>query len=186
MDSEVYVGLFTLLGTLLGFLVEFAIERFKIKSEKKIHVSKARFDKEFEIYQELSAKGLSMVYSIGEIVLSVNGFGNTPEKLEENKKNTCDFLNEMEFCCKKYAPFISKGVYEKYKRLIELTTHIFKVYVYWTGDDDSLNIKIHGVQYNGKSEMRDGITSMQKELSVLSDDILDFVREYLNGLEVKE
>lgn len=35
MDSELYVGLFTLFGTLLGFLVEFGIERLKVKLEKK-------------------------------------------------------------------------------------------------------------------------------------------------------
>lgn len=186
MDTAIYVGLFSLFGMLMGFLVEFSIERLRVKLEKKTHVSKTRFDKEFEIYQELSEKGLSLVYSVGEIVLSVNGFENTPKKLEENKNNTCNYLNEMEFSCKKYAPFISKDVYEKYKKLVELTTQIFRLYVYWTDNDDNLRIKIHGVQYNGKEEMKDSIISLQKELSSISDEILDYVREYLNSLEVKE
>ena len=117
MDSEVYVGLFTLIGALLGFLVEFSIERLKVKLEKKIHISQARFDKEFEIYQELSEKGLSMVYSVGEIVLNVNGLDISKEDVEQNKNKTCNYLNEMEFSNKKYAPFISKDIYIKYKML---------------------------------------------------------------------
>jgi len=186
MDSELYVGMFTLGGTLLGFLIEFAIERFKVRSEKKIHVSKTKFDKEFEIYQELSENGLSMVYSVGQIALVVSGMEVTNDERQQCKKETCDYLNKLDFSSKKYAPFISKEVYQKYKKLVYLATHIFKLYVYWTGEDENLHIRIHGVQYNGKEEMKDGILSLQKELSSLSDEVLDYIREYLNSLEVKE
>lgn len=127
-----------------------------------------------------------MVYSIGNIVLNVHGLDISTEEIEQNKKKTCDCLNDMEFSNKKYAPFISKDVYEKYKKLTDLTSHIFRLYVYWTGNNDNLSIQIHGVQYNGKTEMKNGIISLQKELSALSDEILDYVREYLKSLEVKE
>ena len=43
-------------------LLEKDTERYKTELDKKVYVSKVKFDKEFEIYQELSEKNISMVY----------------------------------------------------------------------------------------------------------------------------
>lgn len=60
MTEDVIVGLIgsgsALLGTIIGLIGNRVIEFVKAKNERRIHISKTRFDKEFIIYQELAEK----------------------------------------------------------------------------------------------------------------------------------
>jgi len=104
-------------------------EAFQSESRKKEYVSKVKFDKEFEIYQELSEKNLSMVYAIGELyqfviyILCINSLPEKDRKVDQEPmydpekrrkkadflhKKACSKLNRADFSNKKYAPFIKK------------------------------------------------------------------------------
>lgn len=50
MDSEVIVGLFTLGGTLLGFLTNYGVERLRAKNDNKLHISSVNYDIKIQAY----------------------------------------------------------------------------------------------------------------------------------------
>ena len=180
-------------------------EAFQSESRKKEYVSKVKFDKEFEIYQELSEKNLSMVYAIGELyqfviyILCINSLPEKDRKVDQEPmydpekrrkkadflhKKACSKLNRADFSNKKYAPFIKKEIYEKYKELYVIAKHIFTLFGYWKDDNNvNLSITISGKKYNGKKDFEEDIISKQKELSDLSNRILDQLRNYLEKLD---
>lgn len=186
-------------------LLEKDTERYKTELDKKVYVSKVKFDKEFEIYQELSEKNLSMVYAIGELlqfVIYIICIYSLPEKdrnvdqepmydpekrqkkADYLHKKACSKLNRADFSDKKYAPFIKKEIYEKYRELYDIAKHIFTLFGYWKDDNNvNLSITISDKKYNGKKDFEEDIISKQKELSDLSNRILDQLRNYLEKLE---
>ena len=99
-------------------------------------------------------------------------------------KKACSKLNRADFSNKKYAPFIKKEIYEKYKELYVIAKHIFTLFGYWKDDNNvNLSITISGKKYNGKKDFEEDIISKQKELSDLSNRILDQLRNYLEKLD---
>ena len=159
------------------------LERYKSILEKKSHISKTKFDKEFLIYQELSEKHLSMVYCAGISALIVKGVEYNRDEQTEYLKQFCDKLNESEFSTKKYAPFIRKRVFEKYNQLDKLGKRILTLYK-WLYYYKTPFIN-NGENYDEKT-IKNQIIEKQEELSQLSDQILDDVRDYLDSLEVIE
>lgn len=116
MNSDITVGLLTLLGTLMGLLINFAITRLNTKNERESYVNKRRFDKEFEIYQELSDKNLTAVYDAGLTVPIVRGmYSNTPDKIINHIEKIGESMDEAEFLNKRYAPFIDKKLFSDYE-----------------------------------------------------------------------
>ncbi len=112
MDTDVIVAIISagsaLLGTIIGLIGNRVIEFVKSKNERRVYISKARFDKEFLIYEELSEKNLSSVNLAGATVLIVKGereYSDTEKK--DHLDKFCELLNAAEFANKKYAPFIS-------------------------------------------------------------------------------
>lgn len=171
------------------------LELYKSNLSDKEHISQARFDKEFEIYQELSEKNLTMVYVMGEIVIAAKGlFYNTSffsdEEIKKIKNRACNNLNDADFSNKKYAPFIDRDIYAKYHRLAELGNEIFNLFKYFTSKDSTFQsafvFTYHGDKYRSKQDFLNAIIQKQNELSDLSDRILDELRDYLRPLEVKE
>ena len=102
MTETVIVALISsgsaLLGTIVGLIGNRVIETVRAKNERRVYISKTRFDKEFLIYQELSEKNLNSVYCAGETSLLVNC---SDEYSDIEKKDLlerfCSFLNEAEF-----------------------------------------------------------------------------------------
>ena len=171
------------------------LELYKSNLNDKEHISQARFDKEFEIYQELSEKNLTMVYVMGEIARAAKGlFYNSSdfsdEEIEEIKNRACNNLNDADFSNKKFAPFIDKDIYEQYHRLTKLGNKLFRLFIHFTGDNRVFEIGgslvLFDVKYHSKEELLNDIISNQQELSNLSDRILDEIRDYLKTLDVKE
>ena len=76
----------TLIGSgisLISYLASFTMLRLQVKNERGTHISKQRFDKEFEIYQELSEKNLTAVYDAGTVVPIVRGmYDDEPEMIK--------------------------------------------------------------------------------------------------------
>ena len=171
------------------------LELYKSNLNDKEHISKTRFDKEFEIYLELSQKNLTLVYDVGEMTLTARAIAeNSPEitekEIEEIMEKTCNALNEADFSNKQYAPFIDKDVYEDYHKLSELGEEIFQLFKRYTSKDPDFQSEFvftyHGEEYRSKQDFLNAINCKQKQLSKLSDEILDRLRNYLKSLDVKE
>ena len=188
MSDTVIVALISagsaLLGAIIGLIGNRVIEFVRAKNERRIFISKARFDKEFLIYQELSEKNLDSVYCAGKTVQIVN----CSEVFSDNEKKDhlerfCSLLSEAEFANKKYAPFISSDIFSAYAKLEKRINHIYRMYVNWYSFEEPYNL-------NGEEITKDiltkRITDEQKEISNLSDQILDGIRKYLSSLDVLE
>jgi hypothetical protein len=68
--------------------------------------------------------------------------------------------------------------------LYVIAKHIFTLFGYWKDDNNvNLSITISGKKYNGKKDFEEDIISKQKELSDLSNRILDQLRNYLEKLD---
>lgn len=161
-----------------------ALENRKAINDRKNYISKTRFDKEFETYQVLSEKQISLVYDCGESVIRTRGNYENSEECEEFFEQFSVHLNDADICLKRYAPFISKQIFEKYRTLDRKATQLLKLsFVRFQARDKGGNFNFNGQQYTRESSLRI-IETMQKEISTLSDDIIEYVREYLNSLDV--
>lgn len=163
--------------------------RYQTELSKKEHVSKARFDREFQIYQELSEKNITMVYSIGEAVIVSRGGYETEDDISQFIQKLCDHINDAELTNKRMAPFIAKPIFEKYKELEKQASEIFSLMKAWNmyrKSSAAFSFSSHGIIYKSQKEVQQAIEAKQKILSNLSDDILDDLRDYLNRLDVIE
>lgn len=164
------------------------LERYKSLLSKGEHISKERFDREFTMYQELSEKHMTVVYDMGTAVLITRG-AKYPgyEKTSDFVHLAAKHLDEAEMMNKRYAPFISKEIFENYKELGKQAYSIISLLDLYDMFDNQVDpiIKYHHQSYT-KAQAKQEIEDRQKTLSKLSDDILDKLREYLSRLEAVE
>lgn len=164
------------------------LEKYKSFLSKSEHVSKERFDREFTMYQELSEKHMTMVYDMGAAVMITRG-AKYPgyEKTSDFVRLAAKHLDQAEMMNKRYAPFISKEIFEKYKELGNQAYSIISLLDLYDMFDNQVTsvIKYNNQSYT-KAQAKQEIEDKQKTLSKLSDDILDKLREYLSGLEAVE
>ena len=155
---------------------------------KSEHISKERFDREFTMYQELSEKHMTVVYDMGAAVMITRG-AKYPgyEKTSDFVHLAAKHLDEAEMMNKRYAPFISKEIFENYKELGKQAYSIISLLDLYDMFDNQVDpiIKYNHQSYT-KAQAKQEIEDRQKTLSKLSDDILDKLREYLSGLEAVE
>ena len=113
MTDTVLVALIGVGGTLLGMFGNSIVDRAKAKSERRLYITKVGFDHEFEIYQTLSEKHLTMVYDIGAAVMVARG-ASLPEGVQ-SIKDFCyviaQHIDEADMQNKRSAPFISKEIF---------------------------------------------------------------------------
>lgn len=155
-------------------------------NERKNYVSKVRFDKEFEIYQELAEKNNTMVYVMGDAVHFVLGwYDNDPDiakKEQIHAQKMCEAYNDADEATKKYGSFINKELFCKYKKLHVLADDLFEIYKFW------YTSPVHQYKYKERTFTKETageeIIKLQKELSQTYDAIIDDVRKYLNSLDV--
>lgn len=168
--------------------LEKELESHKSKLDGKNYISKARFDREFAMYQELAEKHMTMVYDMGAAVMITRG-AKYPgyEKTSDFVHLAAKHLDEAEMLNKRYAPFISKEIFENYKELGNQAYSIISLLDLYDMFD---NQKTTELNYNNqpytKAQAKQEIEEKQKTLSKLSDEILDKLREYLSGLEAVE
>ena len=164
------------------------LEKYKAGVENKTYISKARFNREFSMYQDLCEKNITMVYDMGTAVMITRGakypgVSSTQEfiHLAAQHIDNADMLN------KRYASFIAKEIFESYKELSEQAFSIISLLDLW----DRFQTENHTtLNYNGtdceKEKAKDEIEAKQKTISKLSDDILDKLRDYLSSLDTLE
>ena len=167
--------------------LEKTLERYKTELSKKEYVSKTRFDTEFRMYQELSGKNLSMVFSAGESVIITRGAPYSSSDVDQFIEKFSSQLNDAQFTNKRYAPFIAKEIYEKYLSLEKKATEIFYLLKAWKQYQTEEGIySINKATYHNQVEVAQAIADKQKILSDDSDALLFDLREYLSKLDVLE
>lgn len=158
------------------------LEQYKSSLENKKYISKVRFDREFEMYQELSEKNLTMVYDVGNTVAILRGlYKDDQDKIGEHAVHFCNSLGDAEFTTKRFAPFIDKLLYEKYHNMQMTTTIAFRLFDFWCMNDDNATFVFSGKKYT-RETAASTITELQKEISDCSNEILNDIRNYLDGL----
>ena len=159
------------------------LEEYKSALENKNYISNVRFDREFEMYQELSEKNITLVYDIGEAVLILRGlYKEEPARIDKHIDKLCISLNNAELTTKKYAAFIDEDLFYKFHELQEQAKDICMLFNFWNMNTDGvLNLKKE--RYTRKTA-KEAIETKQKVLSNLSDAIIKDMRNYLNHLVV--
>lgn len=161
-----------------------ALENNKAVNDRKNYISKTRFDKEFEIYQVLSEKQISLVYDCGKSVILARGKYENTDECEQFFEQFNTHINDADVYLKRYAPFISQQIFEKYRVLDRKATKLLKLsIVRFQCREVKGGFKINDEKYTLESSKKI-IETMQKEISNLSDDIIEYVRKYLNSLDV--
>lgn len=161
-----------------------AIELYKDKLDKRNYISKARFDKEFEIYQNLSEKVLDMTFSNYVLFPTTD---KVPPKEEEriaffNDRYTkaVQAYNEANRIIKASAPFISESIYNLFSELRDECGKQIDDYTIFVLEPD---------YKENRTELREDYKECwQRTKSVLHkrDEIIIELRRYLSTLEVLE
>jgi hypothetical protein len=171
-------------------------EHYKNNLDKKTYISKTRFDREFEIYQELSEKALTMMFDFAELIRTIRLDREDHKGMIENTlRKAVDSYNETNKATRKYAPFMSENMYilfiqlgDKCKKQLDYYRLHYK---------DITSEKISGsfgevfealttdniLEYS-KSETQEELKLNQREISELLDTLMNELRGYLWSLEV--
>lgn len=164
------------------------LEKQKTLNERKNYISQARFDKEFELYQDLSEKQITLVYDVGESVMFIRGmYADETNDAQNFMKRFTKDINEAQQSLKKYGAFISKEIFEQYGKLDEMCSDVYKLSLYIYKAEFEWKIPM-GFNHKGTSYNTDlakqEIENLQKKVSDLSNQIIDQIREYLHSLDV--
>lgn len=191
------------IGAVIGFIIKFSsniiadklskkyelqinkeIEYYKNKLDKKNYISKARFDKEFEIYQELSQKVLDMTFANYSLFPLIDRLPLSEEKRIElfNKKyeEAVQTYNEANRAIKATAPFISEDIYQLFSELRDDCFKQVDDYAIFVLDPDHQEIR---------TELREDYKECWKRTKIISDKrdvIISKLRQYLSTLDVIE
>lgn len=163
---------------------ETQIQNLKFEKEKLNYISKAQFDAEFKMYQELSEACFEMVLS--STALFPNYIDYLPESEEEQKevfskryKDTVDKLVLYQNLLFKYAPFISKELYEKFedlRKMVQAQTNWYPDFK--LGRIDNTEIL---------RELKDERHNCIKRTPIIEQkhkEIIEALRIYLNNIKV--
>lgn len=129
METEIIVGLFTLAGTLLGYLANYGVERLRANNDKKNYISNVRFDIEIQVYKELTKSFFSMIVEIRNLIPT--GFGYVIDYRgdeEAQKKHDLDIYQgannavfDAQNCLNSNIPFIPEELYQKFSEILRLS-----------------------------------------------------------------
>lgn len=182
MSETLIIAILGIAGTLLSPIISQLADNNKAKNERKLHAQKASFDLEFNLYQTLVEKHLTMVYDIGAAVILSRG-GSYPggKTNREFVSLVGQHIDDAEKQNKKSAPFISKDIFEAYKKLGKLSYNAISMFSLFCSFEETgySEIKYKDKLYT-KSEAKKDLETMQKEISDLSDAVLDKVRDYIS------
>lgn len=122
------------------FSLDKSLEDRKSKNEHKNYMSKVRFDKEFEIYTELSEKTIDSVFASSEIVVFF--YNNmTTDEFRETKEIIVEKYNVANKSLQRYAPFIKKQIYDEYFELFKTFRELLNYFTYWERKRKQLEIE---------------------------------------------
>lgn len=157
------------------------IENLKSKNEKLNYITKTQFDAEFKMYQELSEASFLMFYDVSFLFPDQMESAYLDEQKEnerlKNLYNTAHkSLKEYQNILFKYAPFISKDLYESFEKLFKdglLQVNFFPDY--------RLNKSEH-ISF----ELKQACLSRTTQMAEKKEELVKELREYLSSLKVQK
>lgn len=183
MSETVIVALIGIAGTLLSPIVSSINERCKAKNERKLHAQRISFEYEFDLYRILAEKHLTMVYDAGTAVMLSRGC--KYPNVDSNKDFVTVFaqhIDDADIENKRSAPCISKEIFEDYKKLGKLSFEALSFFDLLCKFEENRTPRLI---YNGKSysevEAQSKLSILQKDISALSDNILDKIRNHISN-----
>ena len=190
MTDVVLVAIVGVLGTVAATVSSTIgnsiIESKKAKNERQMHIATSRFNREFDMYQQLCEKHLTMVYDVGTAVM-LTRVAVIPGSTNSNKdlvQLSARHIDEADRENKRSAPFISKEIFEDYKELGNKTYKAISMFDLWCKFDC---MEYHVLKYNGEEYTKEKaeieLEERQKEVSQYSDMILEKLRKYLEKRE---
>ena len=197
MDTSLIVALVGVGGTLLASAIGFAgnaiLENIRLNNERKTHMIKALFDKEYELYQTLNDKIISMT-SLCRTICNSMERDITKTKLSEDDKRfyrrECEkFIvayNDAELTLAKSEPFIQKSIYEKYKECLSETENLlsnFREFIIYFKVIDKTDENTIKTTIKSKDEFILSATdNLQKSIGFLHW-AMEEIKIYINSLE---
>lgn len=135
MDTSLIVALVgvggTLLGSIIGLTSGIIQEKIRLNAERKNHIIKSLFDKEFVLYQSLNEKFVNLLSASRPLSSAIKS-GLQKSVLEESdrsyfRKEASKYLDAYEIAeleLVKCSPYIKKEIYNKYCTLLDLSYEI--------------------------------------------------------------
>lgn len=171
-----------------GQKTEFAkqLEILKSKNEKINYITKAQFDAEFKMYQELSEACFNML--LNNTALFPKGIDFLPEDQEQRNKEyqkryklALDSLIIYQNLLFKYAPFISKDLYNKFEELRKMGQQQVNWY-----PDFRLNQENRALVSTDLLEQERACAQRTIDMEYGHKDLIEDLRNYLKTLKVHE
>jgi hypothetical protein len=171
-------------------------ESYKKNLDKKTYISKVRFDKEFEIYQELSEKVLTMVFKFAELARAVSLEQEEDEEVIRIVwQAAVESYNEANITTRKFAPFIRKSIYDLFTQLGDKCRNQLNYYCihykesYLEREWGSLLAFVNGYtsdysNFCTEEKFEEKFKFNQQEISESIDELMSTLRTYLSGLDV--
>lgn len=167
-----------IISFLVSIITTLLTEKIKAKCERTSYISKAQFDVELKVYQELSERSYNAVMDCA--LLFPVDLTLVPEKEEERKKYeqyiyTCSNSSTVSFqdSLFKYSPFIKKEIAEKFHELLNYISTQNRFF-YFKMDDK--NFRFNPLE-------REQITN---QIIDLHKSIIQELRQYLNSMKVEK
>lgn len=163
------------------------LEAIKSNLEQKRYISKIRFDKEFEVYIELSDRMAACVEECGIAVAVKRGmYGHEPEKIEQFYEEFTEKHNNFSCYLRRVAPFLNESMYTKYKSISDVSLNLLGLFGKWKLMNDG---RWSQISVNQKpfalDEVKVKLEETQKLISKDFDMLNVETRTYLNSLDVR-
>lgn len=167
-----------------------ALEDKKAMNERGTYVSKVKFDKEFELYQNISHNQIDVVYDCGTAVMIARGGYKEKEKRDKFLEDFLEHLEKADIYLKCYAPFISMEVFECYREIDIRAKEIadilialnFDISMRETKSVRVTKINIGDEEYTSTSA-KEKIETLQQEITLLLEQTHQTIRTHLDSLE---
>ncbi len=157
------------------------LESYKADMQRKIYVSKVRFDKEFEIYQELMLKTLDMVTYIFKLFPIYDEYKKEERSTlyTERYSKAVEAYNKVVLAINSNAAFIPEKTYNDFVKLRDLCYVQIIDYEYYVLDIRAEENKINDITNYKKC------TKRTREIEEKKNVLVKELREYLQSLDVK-
>jgi hypothetical protein len=136
-NSKVIVA--AILGWFGKIFTDSCIEKLKLNNEKVKHISKAQFDYEFKIYQELSEASFQLIYDTSVLFPLIDSIPIDEEQknnlFRERYTNVNTSLVDFQNSVQKYAPFIPQDLYDIFWNFKKSASDIFIGYETYVIED---------------------------------------------------
>ena len=147
------------------------LEKYKTHLDSKIYITKVRFDKEFELYQQLSRNFFLMIEKIYSLYPLIGSrYADESLQTASNKiifKEAKDATIEAQKSINSYAAFITKDFYDKYNKILQECRGLLGL-------------------YNPETQPKTESFVVMENTIKMFEELNGNLREYLSKLEVIE